>query len=190
MTRWLLNLTSVIILFSLTGCGRIPVRMEMPDYSLGPASSENFSALVQNAIPYPASEIHVVGNATWSGFSGSPGFAATSPYFSGVIALTDTDILLLLWNENEDQYEIVKTVSYSELTIIPSKSFRLYFKKPEFSFGERIYTADLATYLRYMKTGNWSTHDKSKNEDALLVLERKVETRVLDKPIASSYEEY
>ena len=188
MLKWFLYFTSMIFLFSSAGCGRFDVKMEMPGYSLGPVSAENFSDLVQEAIPTTASEIQVVGRATWTGFSGSPGFAATSPYFSGVVALTETDILLLLWNENEDQYEIVKTVSYSELTIIPSKSFKLYFKEPGFSLGQQTYTADLATYLRFMS--NRGIVEKSKNEDALLVLKRKVETHVIEETTASSKEDY
>lgn len=160
----------------------------MPDYSSGPVSAEKFEALVQEAISTDTSEIHVMGNATWSGFSGSTGFAATSPYFSGVVALTETDILLLLWNENEDQYEIVKTVSYSELTISPSKSIKLYFKEPKFSLGQQTYTADLVTYLRFMN--KWGIVDRNKNEKALQVTKRKVETHVIAEATASSQEEY
>jgi hypothetical protein len=139
MFRLFLRTVGICLLIALTSCGRFDVKMDLPHYSMGPVKSSNFPTLVQEAMTAGDQEALLFGRVWWFGFSGSPGFSATSPYFSGVAALTETEIVLLLWNEIEETYEIVSRVPYANLNLV-SKGRELYFKDKEFSFGQETFT--------------------------------------------------
>jgi len=186
---------SLFILVSLTGCGPMPIKMLVPDYSLGPVSSEDFPDLVQSAIPPDKGEVHIFGKANWLGFVESPGyFHVVSPYFSGVAALTDTDIFLLLYNDNEQRYEILTQVPYTGISFDPKHGRRaggalcLYIEEPEFSFGEKSYTPYERTYLEFTRpTGIRS--DPEKNKLAHLLFEEKVSRHIVDQPPITSFDD-
>ena len=94
----------------------MPQKMDIPNYSIGPVSSDGFPSLVKDAIPSDKGKIHVFGKAEWFGFYiSSKSLHFTTPYFLGVAALTDTDILLLLWDEDEQRYKIVERMPYEEI---------------------------------------------------------------------------
>ena len=172
MFRLFLRTVGICLLITLTSCGRFDVKMDLPHYSMGPVKSSNFPTLVQDAMTAGDQEALLFGRVWWFGFSGSPGFSATSPYFSGVAALTETEIVLLLWNEIEETYEIVSRVPYANLNLV-SKGRELYLKDKDFSFGKETFTADMGTYLRFMKPSG--VIDKAQTEEAFLVLDAKVE---------------
>jgi hypothetical protein len=174
MFRLFLGTVSICLLIALTSCmfGPFEVKMDLPHYSMGPVKSSDFPTLVQEALTVGDQAALIFGKASWYGFSGSPGFSATSPYFRGVAALTETEIVLLLWNEVEETYEIVSLVPYANLNLV-SKGRKLYFKSKEFSFGQETFTADMATYFRFVKPSG--VIDKAKTKEAFLVLDAKVE---------------
>jgi hypothetical protein len=174
MFRLFLRTVGICLLIALTSCGRFDVKMDLPHYSMGPVKSSDFPTLVQEALTVGDQAALIFGKASWYGFSGSPGFSATSPYFRGVAALTETEIVLLLWNEVEETYEIVSQVPYANLNLV-SKGRKLYFKSKEFSFGQETFTAHMATYFRFVKPSG--VIDKAKTEEAFLVLDAKVEPR-------------
>jgi hypothetical protein len=182
---------SLFILVSLTGCGPQPIKMKVPDYSIGPTSSEDFPDLIQSAIPANKGEVRIFGRASWAGFSENPGyFHFVSPYFSGVAALTETDILLLLYNEDQQRYEILKQVPYTGIRFDPKHGWRaggslcLYIEEPEFSFGEKGYTPYERTYLQFERpTGTRS--DPEKNKLAHLLFEEKVARHIVEQHVTS-----
>jgi hypothetical protein len=195
MAKIYLYAVSLFILVSLTGCGPMPIKIVVPDYSIGPVSSEDFPDLVQSAIPANKGEVRVFGKANWLGFSESSGnFHVVSPYFSGVAALTDTDIFLLLYDDNEQRYEILKQVPYTSISFDPKHGRRaggplyLYIEEPEFSFGEKSYTPHARTYLEFTSpTGILS--DPEKNKLAHLLFEEKVARHIVEQPPITSFDD-
>ena len=126
----------------ITGCvGNIELPVQIPDYSLGPVSSEEFSDLLHDAIPASEGAVHVFGEAQWSGFRDSKNFPVVTRYFRGSAAITDTDILLLNWYEPEKRYKIVKRLPYSEILSVSKvrRAIFLYFDDKEFSVGDNNY---------------------------------------------------
>ena len=184
---------SLFILVSLTGCGPMPIKMKVPGYSIGPVSSEDFPNLVQSAIPANKGEVRIFGKANWLGFSESPGhFHVVSPYFSGVAALTDTDIFLLLYNDDEQRYEILTQVPYTSISFDPKHGsggpLYLHIEEPEFSFGEKSYTPYEKTLLGFTgPTGFWN--DREKNKLAHLLFEEKVARHIVEQPPITSFDD-
>lgn len=164
----------------------MPQKMDMPDYSMGPVSSDGFLGLVKDAIPSDKGKIHVFGRAEWFGFyNSSKSVHLTTPYFSGVAVLTDTDILLLLWDEDELRYKIVEQVPYAEIRFQPRGEWRskgsltIYMDETEISIGEQSYAPNRATYLGFRPPTGLSS-DREKNKQAHLLFEEKVERYVPD----------
>ena len=195
MAKTYVYAVSLFILVLLTGCGPAPIKMKVPDYSIGPVSSEDFSDLVQSAIPANQGEVRISGKANWLGFSESPGyFHVVAPYFSGVTALTDTDIFLLLYNDDEQRYEILTQVSYTGISFDPQHGRRaggalsLYIEEPDFTVGEKSYTPDERTFLEFTRpTGIRS--DTEKNKLAHMLFEEKVARHVVERPPSTSFDD-
>ncbi len=59
----------VLLLFVLTGCGGLDLQVSMPDYSLGPVSSDEFPDLLNDAIPASEGQVHVRGKVHWAVFA-------------------------------------------------------------------------------------------------------------------------
>ena len=116
-----------------------------------------------------------------------------SPYFSGVAALTDTDIFLLLYNDDEQRYEILAQVPYTAISFDPKHGrgaggpLYLYIEEPEFSIGEKSYTPRERTYLEFTRpTGIRS--DPEKNKLAHLLFEEKVTRHIVEQPHITSFD--
>ncbi len=140
--------------------------MKAPGYSIGPVSSEYFPDLVKNAIPADEGEIRVFGEAYWGDFQTSwpnkvPFFVGYNFYFLGVAALTDTNIILLLFNEDEQRYEIMTQVPYRFISFV-SRLFLYFEKLGGFWFGENYYwPAYGRTFFHFRKTtGTQSATEK------------------------------
>ncbi len=194
MAKFYAYAVGLFILVALTGCGPAHIKMKVPDYSIGPVSSEAFPDLVQSAIPQNKGEIRIFGKANWLGFVESPGyFHAVSPYFSGVVALTDTDIFLLLYKDDEQRYEILLQMPYTGIRFDPIHGraggpLCLYIEESGFSFGEKSYTSYGRTYLEFTRpTGIRS--DPEKNKLAHLLFEEKVARHIVEQPPITSFDD-
>ncbi len=180
-------ITGFIFTIFLANCYfPMPQKMDMPNYSIGPVSSDGFPGLVKDAIPSDKGKIHVFGKVDWLGFyNSSKSVHLTTPYFSGVAALTDTDILLLLWDEDEQRYKIVERVPYEEIRFQPKGEWRsnasltIYMDETKISIGEQSYTPHRATYLDFRPPTGLGA-DREKNKQAHLLFEEKVERYVPD----------
>ena len=170
-----------------TGCYLPPPqKMEMPNFSIGPTSSESFHDLVKYAIPSDQGQIHVFGHANWHWFNdNSKTLHFTDPYFSGVVALSDTAVLLLLWNESGLRYEIVEQVPYANIRFQPKHEWgstgglTILMDKQNIAIGEQSYTPREKTYLQFILPAGWRI-DREKNRQANLLFEEKVERFVPD----------
>ena len=147
----------------------------MPGYSLGPISSDEFPALLHDAIPASEGKVHVFGKVYWGGFRDSRNFPAVSRHFHAAAAITDTDILLLKWHEIEKRYKIVKRLRYSEIQSISKGGslIYLYFNYEELSLGNKNYViygkTTFKTYFQFAKPSGFLA-DQEKSEAAFLIL--------------------
>lgn len=182
---------NLVFLITLTGCfGPVLVKMDVPNYSIGPVSSPNFQDLVLNSVPEDMGEVHVFGKANWIGFrKGSGPLVMSQAYFKGVAVLTDTDILLLLWSEVEQRYQVLKQIAYSNIRYRPSterSSLRLYLMDSEFSFGEINYRPLAGqTYLEFTNPNGISTN-RENLKSAHALFQEKVEKYIVETPIPNS----
>jgi hypothetical protein len=173
-----------------------PQKMGIPDYSIGPISSDEFPGLVSDAIPSNEGEIHVFGKAQWHGFhDSSKTLHFTTPYFSGVAALTDEAILLLMWDEREQNYEIIERVPFSKIKFQPkgergsAASITILMDESTIKVGEQGYTSFNKTYLQFVLQ-NGLRVDGEKNRQANLLFEEKVERYVPDHSADTRVDDY
>jgi hypothetical protein len=169
------------------GCYLPPAQnIEMPDFSVGPTSSKKFPNLVKDAIPSEQGKIHVFGQANWHGFNdNSKTLHFTDPYFSGVVALSDTDVLLLMWNENAMHYQIVEQVPYENIRYQPKHEWgstgglTIMMDKQNIAIGNQSYSSRTKTYLQFILPEDRRI-DREKNRLANLLVEEKVEKFIPD----------
>jgi len=144
-----------------------PQQAETPGYTLGPVSLDEFPVLLHNAIPASEGEIHVFGPALWSGFQNGERF------IEAIAAITDTDILLLMWHEADHQYTIVTRLPFAEILSISAYpgggTIHLYFDDKELSLADQNYGIDGETTFRFYRPSH-----QEKNEAAFLLLQDKI----------------
>ena len=173
--NFVLFLTLLLVL-SLTGCLGVPSQQVIiPDYSLGPISSDEFPALLYDAIPASEGEVHVFGRVVLHGFRDSRNYPAISRHFHSVAAITDTDILLLNWYDPEKRYRIVKRLRYSEILSVSrvGSAIYLYSNDEELSLGDKNYViygkTTFKTMLEFTKTSAFIS-DQKNSEAAFTIL--------------------
>ena len=132
-----------------------PKKMEVPEYSDGPISDSNFLALVENVIPEEMGKVRIAGRVNWAGFTiSSSSWQLTSPYYKGVVAFTDTNLLMLLWSEETQRFEILERVPYAEIRYRPknkkSSILHLYLGQRSFVIGDTKYTSLEKTYMQFL----------------------------------------
>ncbi len=160
MARIHVHAIRFVILILLTGCGGpiiFYMEMKAPGYSIGPISSKEFSGLVKNAIPKDKGKLRVFGKAYWGEFGDRNIFV--SRHFSGIAALTDSNILLLLFNDDDQRYEILTQVPYRFISYDPRRGWgrrygeglSLYFEIGRISFGEKQHSSTGPTYFTFTK---------------------------------------
>jgi hypothetical protein len=197
MTKIGAHLAGIFLTVVLTACYvPTPQKMGIPDYSIGPISSDEFPGLVSDAIPSNEGEIHVFGKASWHGFyDGSKTLHFTEPYFYGVAALTDETIFMLMWDERERRYEIIERVPYSNIKFQPrgkrwsAASITILMDESAITVGEQSYTSFKKTYLSFVLPSGIRV-DREKNTQANLLFEEKVERYVPDHSSNSSADDY
>jgi len=177
MPKVSLFILNFLILLTFVGCGgRFTTMMQVPEHSLGPVSSPDFTELVRDCMVRTGLDAHFSGRASWSGFSGRRGYSALEPTFSGVAALTDNYIFLILWDDVDQHYDIVSQIPYEQLSLVPfyDYSIELYFNDQEFLFGQEPVTAYMATRFRFLTPSGVT--DRTKTMEAFSFLEARVKT--------------
>ena len=149
-----------------------PQQIEISGYTLGPISSDEFPALLHNAIPASEGEVRFFGKAQWIGLQNG------ERYISPVVAaITDTDILLLMWHEPENQYTIVTRLPFSEILSISAATYGartvyLYFDDKEVLLGDQSYKVEGKTSFDFIKPSRGLYREK--NEAVFLFLQDKI----------------
>ena len=149
-----------------------PQQIEISGYTLGPISSDEFPALLHNAIPASEGEVRFFGNAQWLDLQNG------ERYISPVVAaITDTEILLLLWHEPENQYTIVTRLPFSEILSISAATYGartiyLYFDDKEVLLGDQGYKVEGKTSFDFLKPSGGLY--RKKNEAVFLFLQDKI----------------
>lgn len=198
MTRLCLLIIKILIVLSLAGCAvpmlilslpggaPLPQQAEIPGYTLGPVAADEFPALVLNAIPASEGEIHVFGKADWSGLQGGERF------IEAVAAITDTNILLLMWYQPENQYKIVTRFPFSEILSVSAlpggDRTSLYFDDKELSLGDQTYRIDGKTALTFYKPSRIGL-DREKNEATFLFLQDRIKLHESDPAPGQSFDD-
>lgn len=161
-----------MLILSLPGGGAVPQQIEISGYTRGPVSSDEFPALLHNAIPASEGEVRFFGKAQWSGLQNGERYYATV-----VAAITDTDILLLMWHEPENQYTIMTRLPFSEILSISTTTYGhgtvyLYFDDREVLFGDQSYKVEGKTSFDFVKPSGFLYREK--NEAVFLFLQDKI----------------
>jgi len=187
-TRFLASV--LLTFFLLVGCIPVPVvgwtpvfvggpatgwtDIDLPDYSLGPVSSDQFPDLVKNAIPPSEGAVHLVGRVELL-----LRLDNRSYILSAVGSLTDTGITLLRWYEPEEQYRILATVPYSDILSFSSNTLG-FGRMVNFCLGTRVFTWGDQTYdidqrpsMSFVKPSG-AYQDVEKTDAALSLLQEKV----------------
>lgn len=169
---------SLLILSSIpslpnAGGAAAPQQIEISGYTLGPISSDEFPALLHKAIPASEGEVRFSGKVQWLGLQNGERYYATV-----VAAITDTDILLLMWHEPENQYTIVTRLPFSEILSISARTYGsrtvyLYFDDKEVSLGDQSYKVEGKTTFDFIKPSGSRTI-REKNEAVFLFLQDKI----------------
>jgi hypothetical protein len=188
--------TILLLVLSLTGCLGIPSQqVKIPDYSLGPISSDEFPALLHDAIPASEGKVHVFGKVRWSGFRDSRNYPVISRHFHSVAAITDTDILLLNWYDPEKRYRIVKRLRYSEILSVSKlgSAIYLYSNDETLSLGDKNYVTydvlygktNLKTILEFTKSYGLLS-DQEKSEAAFTILKDHIKLHESTRPTSDT----
>ena len=201
MTKFYLLITHVILVLSLTGCGAATVAMlvlslplggiaherlvEIPGYSLGPVSSDEFPALLHNAIPASAGVVYFTGRAQWTGLENVN--QPSNSVVQSVAAITDFQVLFLWWSEQDERYEILIRLPYSEIYSLDLKTpgigalIRVCHEDKEIMIGDQKLSIDQETNFNFLKSG--FTGDAEKTKKAFVFLDKKIITKeVLPSP--------
>jgi hypothetical protein len=182
MSKIRISASVALTLLLLVGCVPLPVvgwtpvflagstDFDLPDYSLGPVSSDQFPGLVKTAIPADRGEAILFGRVDMA-------FRADNHVidFSAVAVLSETDILLLKWHETEDRYDILARLEYSEIQSVEMTTWGvgrhiwLCLAKTEFVLaGQRHAVQPLVSMVFIKPSGLLQDGDRSETAFALL----------------------
>ena len=169
MTKFYLLIINVIFVLSLAGCGAAsvallvlslpvgvthPQQVEIPGYTLGPVSSDEFPALLHNAIPASEGDIYFTGRAQWTGLENVN--QPSGKLIQSIVAITDFQILFLWWREQDERYEILILLPYSEIYSVDLKTpgfgalIKFCHKDDEIRIGDQNINIDQETSLNFL----------------------------------------
>jgi len=184
MIRFLAS--ALLTFFLLVGCVPLPIvgwvpvggaglkTFDLPDYSRGPVSSEQFPDLVRKAIPPGEGTVHVFGKAELILREDN-----LSLIVSAVASLSDTAILVLMWYEPDEQYELVARVPYSDITAVSTNSWGLgrmiylCLATRQLVLGDETHDIEQQVSLSFIKDSG-VFQDVEKSEAGLLLLQEKI----------------
>ena len=169
----ILDVATVILSLPIPGGTAPSQQIEISGYTLGPISSDEFPALLHNAIPASEGEVRFFGKAQWLGLQNGERYYATV-----VAAITDTDILLLMWHEPENQYTIVTRLPFSEILSISAATYGartvyLYFDDKEVLLRDQSYKVEGKTKFDFINPPGFRI-DREKNQAVFLFLQDKI----------------
>ena len=188
MSKHYILATVLVALFLLSGCVitpltvigstpllvRGPKTFDLPNYSLGPVSSDQFSDLLEKAIPPNEGVVHLFGPANLS-------LSKDNRYYSlsAVAALSDSAILLLKWYEPEKQYKLLARLPYSEILSVSTNSWGLgrviylCLATTEFALGDHTHAIDQRADMTFDKPSR-IFQDVEKAKAAFSLLQEKI----------------
>jgi hypothetical protein len=163
----------ILLLVLLSGCIGGPLPLRLPNYALGPVTSDQFPNLVFDAIASEENEVQVFGPATIL-------LLDNRYWFKTVAVVTDKQFQFLNWNKAEGRYEIVgqipfsEILAYSTLTYGKASPVYLYVNENKMSLGDRIFAIREPLHFEFIKG---ILVDKEKNEVVLTLLKDQIEFR-------------
>ena len=191
MTKFYFFILNVIFVLFLAGCGVATVTMlvlslpggtaptqqvEFPGYTLGPISSDEFPALLHNAIPASEGDVYFTGRAQWTGLENVN--QPSNQLIQSIVAITEFQILFLWWREQDERYEILILLPYSEIYSVDLKTpgfgalIKFCHEDNEILIGDQIISIDHETRFNFLKSGFFG--DAEKTKEAFVFLENKI----------------
>jgi len=176
----------LLAVFLLVGCVPVPVAgwtpvfvggptgFDLPDYSLGPVSSDRFADLIATAMPVEEGEVLLFGRVELAFRKDFHGHL-----FSAVAVMSDTGILLLKWYEPEDRYRIVARLSYSDIqeiainTLGLGAAIHMCLAIKEFVLADESHAIDPMVSMTFIRPSGF-IQDTDRSEAAFAVLQEKI----------------
>jgi hypothetical protein len=149
--------------------------------AIGPTSSPEFPGLVAKAVPKEDGEVRFYGAGQY--FPGLRGFTDVRSSLlggqyqgiPGVVVITDTAILFEQWDSNTEKFDVVKRLSFSEVTAVTLDSYglnrRLVLRKKDLSFDTFNFTRGAGNFV-----------DGDKVEQAFQLLDARFNRKTADQP--------
>ena len=189
---------ALVAVLLLDGCVPVPVAgwtpvfvggatdFDLPDYSLGPVSSDQFADLVATAIPAEEGEVLLFGRVEMTFRDGY-----RTHLFSAVAVMSETDVLLLKWHEPGNQYRILARLPYSGIlevainTLGLGAAIHMCLATNEFVLADRSHGIDQMISMTFIEPSGFF-QDTERSEAAFAVLQQKIRPadRACEKPAA------
>jgi hypothetical protein len=173
--------------FLLAGCVPVPIvgwtpvyvagpmGFDLPGYSLGPVSSDQFPDLVGTALPADEGQALLFGRVEMILGADNHDYL-----FSAVAVLSDTDILLLKWYEPEDRYKILARLPYSEILSVSintwglGRSIYLCLATTEFVLAGQDHAIEPRVSMAFIEPSGF-LQDRERSEAAFALLQGKID---------------
>jgi hypothetical protein len=173
----------------------VPVQtgtVKLSGYSLKPASSEDATELILEAIPPDEGNVHFTGRVEWTGLRRLKQPVGALNQSMG--AITDSNILFLWWNKAIERYEILIRLPFTEIYSIElwtpgfGTAIRFCHEMDEIPVGGEVLKIDRQSTLRIMKPGVFIDAEKTREVFVLLdtQLGKKTESPGLPDPCDES----
>ena len=186
-------LLSVLLLAPLAGCylfsamdavlliSALPApdgerKVDLDGYVIGPTSSDEFQALLSNAIPAVEGKSLINGPAEWTGLTNVKQHAHS--VYQSVTVLTDFQMLFLWWHESREKYEILIRLPYSDVHSIELKTpglgtfIEICHKHTEIPIGDQTILINRITRFSFLKSRMFVSREKT--EQAFAILGQKI----------------
>jgi len=150
-------------------------KVDLDGYVIGPTSSDEFQALLSNAIPAVEGKSLINGRAEWTALTNVKQPAHS--VYQSVTVLTDFQMLFLWWHESREKYEILIRLPYSDVHSIEFKTpglgtfIEICHKHTEIPIGDQTISIDRITRFSFLKS---IIVDREKTEQAFAILGQKI----------------
>jgi hypothetical protein len=150
------------------------VNVDLDGYVIGPTSSDEFQALLLNAIPPVEGNSLIHGRAQWTGLKN----VKQHKVYQSVTVFTDFQMLFLWWHELREKYEILIRLPYSDVHSIEFKTpgfgafVEICHNHTDIEIGDQVISIDRITQFNFLSPGVFI--DKEKTEKAFEYLNQKI----------------
>ena len=128
------------------------------------------------AIPASKGDVYFTGRAQWTGLENVN--QPSGKLIQSIVAITDFQMLFLWWREQDERYEILILLPYSEIYSVDLKTpgfgalIKFCHKDDEIRIGDQNITIDQETNFNFLKPSIFGDAEKTKK--AYVFLDKKI----------------